>query len=321
MGKVGIQFSVKRKSGAVPIEGRVGAGVVFHRGGCHSRNEFIDVADSLGWAEGVAGPVAVEFPEGLVVIVVVPFGLGEEVAEGGDEGAGGGWLVWRGDGGEGAEVHEGDYVGCGEVEAGEVGLEAGEDGRREGFCVGGLGVGGYGGVVVVWGFEGGAEAVFHGVVGGVVFGDGEDGVGEGVWDFGEAVLDQGGVVALGEFLGGFDYPILVGRTDEGGVVPGEVLVAVVEVDARVDHLLLAEGGELVGAEGVFVRFDELVAWGVGGDIALDFPDEGLVEDGFAHGGISSPVTGEDLGRDYPATVRDGWVDLGGHREEGGVLAP
>lgn len=76
-------------------------------------------------------------------------------------------------------------------------------------------------------------------------------------------------------------------------------------------MLFAKGGELVGAEGVFVGFDELVAWGVVRDLALDFLDEGFVGEGFARSGISSPVAGEDLGGDYSATLRDGWVDVGG----------
>lgn len=62
---------------------------------------------------------------------------------------------------------------------------------------------------------------------------------------------------------------------------GEVSVAVVEVDARVDELLSAEGGELVVAEGVFEGFEELVGGRVVGDFAVDFVDEGFVDGGFA----------------------------------------
>lgn len=123
--------------------------------------------------------------------VGVPFADGEEGTKRGDG------TVW-GEGGdrvERAEVHEGDCIGVGEVRAGEVGVEARCDGRREDGPPGGLGGCADGGDRA--GLEGRAEAVVERVVGAWGFGDddhfprGEEVVRSG----GGAVADKGVVVA------------------------------------------------------------------------------------------------------------------------------
>lgn len=66
------------------------------------------------------------------------------------------------------------------------------------------------------------------------------------------------MVALGPVLGGFDDAGFAGGADERGRFAGQAGVAIVELDAAVDHLLLAEKGQLVGAESV----DKVVKEGV-----------------------------------------------------------
>lgn len=118
-----------------------------------TRHKLVGEADALSWAERVAGAKTVEFEEGLEVVVIRPFGGSEECAERRQRGQG---VLCNGI--EGAEVHEGQSVGVGEVGAGEGGVEAGGDGRGEGgekFLFGG------GGDAVESGgvFECGAETV------------------------------------------------------------------------------------------------------------------------------------------------------------------
>ena len=56
----------------------------------------------------------------------------------------------------------------------------------------------------------------------------------------------------------------------------QISVAVVELDSGVDHLLLAELGELVGAQGVVVGLEELKVRTKGGGFFLDLHDDGGV---------------------------------------------
>lgn len=67
---------------------------------CEPSDELVDVTYALGWAERIPRAVAVEFPEGLVVVVLMPFVGGEERAEGGYSARRGGDCF------EGAEVHD-----------------------------------------------------------------------------------------------------------------------------------------------------------------------------------------------------------------------
>lgn len=125
-------------------------------------------------------------------------------------------------------------------------------------------------------------------------------------------------------LGRVDDAGLARGADEGqggGGVVEEGLVAVVEVQAGAEHVGLAEGGELVGAEGVAVGAEEGVVGGVRGGVGLDAGDEGAVDEGFEGGGVAGAVAREELGKGELAGGGDGWVDLGGDREEWRVLAP
>ena len=58
--------------------------------------------------------------------------------------------------------------------------------------------------------------------------------------------------------------VLAGGADERGNVFGERLVSFVVLDSRVDHLLLAENGELVRTQDVIVVLDERVTSSVSG---------------------------------------------------------
>lgn len=118
---------------------------------CQPGDELVDEPDALSRAEGVAGPVGVEFGEGLEVVVFSPLALGEEGAEGGSLGG-------IGDSDEGAEVQEVKDVGVCEVGWGEGGGEAGSKAGEESGGEVGDGAGADG--VVVWELlKGGAEAV------------------------------------------------------------------------------------------------------------------------------------------------------------------
>lgn len=97
--EVGVDLAVDGEGSGIGVERAVDVSDELDGGLGEAGEELGDVADALGGSEGVAVGVAVPFPEGLVVVVLVPFELGEEVAKVGDLGGG------RGEGGEGAEVH------------------------------------------------------------------------------------------------------------------------------------------------------------------------------------------------------------------------
>ena len=162
-----------------------------------------------------------------------------------------------------------DCLGCGEVGAKEVGIEAGGYWGKKGGGEGGLGGGGDSDVRAGV-FEGGAEGVVEGVVAaaGGGFGDGEDGDWVGLLG-GGFVGELGAVVALGEVQGGLHDARLAGGADEDGVVLHEGGVAGVELDARVHHFLLAECSQAVGAQGILVGLDEGVGAGVRGGVGVD----------------------------------------------------
>lgn len=95
----------------------------------------------------------------------------------------------------------------------------------------------------------------------------------------------------------------------------------VELDARVDHVLFAKGCEMVGPEFVLVVLDELIAGSVALGLAVDSGNGSAVHDGFSEGRIPSAMTRQDLGEGEFAPLRNTRVHLGRHREVGRVLSP
>jgi hypothetical protein len=78
-----------------------------------------------------------------------------------------------------------------------------------------------------------------------------------------------GVVALRPVLGRLDHTSLTRRAKERSVFGRQGLVTLVELDARVDHLLLAELCEFVGAQSVLVVGEESVLAGESWDVGLE----------------------------------------------------
>jgi len=74
---------------------------------CETGDEFVCESHALRRSKRISPGITVVFSEGLVVVVLVPFIDGEEVAERGDlAGA-------RGDGIEGAKIHHVNCLDCG----------------------------------------------------------------------------------------------------------------------------------------------------------------------------------------------------------------
>ena len=95
------------------------------------------------------------------------------------------------------------------------------------------------------------------------------------------VLKEAFVVSMGEILGRMDHTSFARGTDERRIRASQSLIALVEFNAGIDHLLLAECRELVCAEGIV-------------DIAPQFGDQGGVDEGFESGRIASTMTREDV---------------------------
>lgn len=312
MPKVRVHAPPKRKR-----QRRIRASPVAHRRVRQPRQQLVDPPHALRRAERVARAEAEPLAEGLEVVVALPFGVGKYRAESGEGGGGG----VRGDDVVRAEVHEEGDFGFRDIRPREGGVEARGDGGREGGEELGLGGGADGGCRA--GEEGRAEFDAEGVVDAGALGDGEHGVGQGRGRVGGRG-GQAGVEAGGPVLGRVDDAGLARGADEGeggGGVVEQGPVALVEVQAGAEHVGLAKGGELVGAEGVAVGAEEGVVGGVRGGVGLDAGDEGAVDEGFEGRGVAGAVAGEELGKGELAGGGYGWVDLGGDREEGRVLAP
>lgn len=309
--EVGVQGAAQGEGRRVLVQRAVGGGVVLHGLVGHAGDELVGEADALRGAERVAGAVAVEFVQGFVVPVLLPLGWGEEVAEGRD-GAGG-----RGDGVERTQVHHVDRVGGGEVGAGQVRVQSGLDGWDEDG--GPLGLGGGSDLRVRAVFEICAEAVVKCVVRpGCLTDDGDrvriGGIGN---EFGCLFLME----ALGPILSALYNSRFTRRANEWRKDVRQVGVAIEELDARVDHFLLAERRQLVGTECILVAGKKRVVASVSLHVVVNPLNSRVVRRCFACRRISSSMSRQDLHKRHLALNRNVGRDLRRHAEKRRVLAP
>lgn len=115
--------------------------------------------------------------------------------------------------------------------------------------------------------------------------------------------------------------VLARRAHKRRLALQELLVASVEMRARVDHLLAAGIRQLVRAQSVFVVLQEGEFIGIGGARVLYQADGGAVEQRLAHGGVPATVARQDRGEAYIAVLGGLDIDFGGHRVPERVLAP
>jgi hypothetical protein len=74
----------------------------------------------------------------------------------------------------------------------------------------------------------------------------------------------------------------------------EGLITVIELAARVDHLLLAKNGELIASKRILIVLDKLVAFAVGSDRGIDCFDRGVVIGSLGCSWVASSMAREDL---------------------------
>ena len=101
----------------------------------------------------------------------------------------------------------------------------------------------------------------------------------------------------------------------------ECLISIIELAAGVDHLLLAEGSELISSKDVLIIFDELISFPVGSDGGVDLLDGRVICGRLGSGWITSSVARQNLNE---VDLTMGWHtcgDLRFHREVWRVLTP
>lgn len=235
MAEVRVDRRIQREHLWIGDERAVGAGIIDDRCLREARDELIGEADALRRPHGVSLREAVELAQRLEVVVVAPLGVREEVAEG-REGQGVAGVGACEDGLEGAQVHEVDDVGGGQICAGEIRVDAFADRCGEGRREASLGV--CADVGVGPGLEGGAEAVGERVVERGAFVDARGRIAVDV--IGPRVRGIGvprHFVTLHPPVSRGDDTVLTGGADVRDGVFREGLVALVDLPSHVEKLL------------------------------------------------------------------------------------
>lgn len=101
------------------VEGTINAGVVVDWLLGHSRHQLVDEANALGGTQRVAISVSIVFPQRLIIVVLMPFVLGEQSAK---------RRELTGDGCnrlEGTNIHDVNCLGDAQICAREVGIQPG----------------------------------------------------------------------------------------------------------------------------------------------------------------------------------------------------
>ena len=101
----------------------------------------------------------------------------------------------------------------------------------------------------------------------------------------------------------------------------EQLISLIELGSRVDHLLLTEERELIGPQSILVILEESILVWIAFGVGMDLLDCGVVHLCLGSSGISSTVTGQDVGKGDRATQWHIAGDTRGHTEERTVLTP
>lgn len=200
----------------------------------------------------------------------MPLLLSEEVAERVDSAS------RRSHGVERAEIHHVDGLLDRQVRTWQTSVQPVADGRSKDVGPSTLGVVGN---VTIWAvLEVRTEVMVERIIHAVGLGDDNDvvRVRRVAMRSSTPVCKLCGMEALGEVLCGLDNARLAGRPEEGRRLRRKSLVATVELDAGVNHLLLAKDGELISAQRVRVVRQKGVRSSEGLDIGVDLLDGGIV---------------------------------------------
>ena len=295
MRKISVERRVERKRSGIGVQGVVAAGVVVDRRVSEPGDELVGIAHPLGRSERVACAVAVVLVKGLEVVVVDPLFVREQGTERGKLGVD----RVRGDGVKGTHIHQVGHLFTRQSDPGQVLLKALANRGHKGGGEVGFNVVGQFAVL-----EGGAGAGVEGVVGGAGLGDDHVDLGRRLTRLGARILDLGALETLNELPSRGNHAARVRGSDERDNVLGERLVSLVELDARVDQLLLPKGSQIVGTQAVVVRLEERVLPLEGGRILLDLLDQGSVLLTLGRGRIPGSVAGENLRKGDPTSSRD-----------------
>ena len=84
---------------------------------------------------------------------------------------------------------------------------------------------------------------------------------------------------------------------------GQALVAVVKLDARIDHLLLAEEGQVVGTKCIRVTGQKRINSSESSHIGLDIGDESPVRFRLARSWVTCPMAREHLSKSQVTALR------------------
>lgn len=255
----------------------------------HTCDKLVGEAHPLRGAKRVAIAVSIVLVKSLVVVVLVPLLLGEESAEWRDGAVWGSYSVER------AQVHHVDDFCSGEVRSCEVAVEALLDGRDENagpcllctvrdFAVRAV-------------FESRAKIVVQSVVLTSLFRNHQN----WVWVRRiEAEMESVGLScimeALSEVLSRLDNAVLARRSNEGSQNTSQLLIALVELDARVDHFLLTERAELVRSQSVLVVLKERILSRVALHVLVDLLNCGIVRSGLGSCRVTGTMARQDLSK-------------------------
>lgn len=198
-----------------------------------------------------------------VIIVLMPLSLAEQRAERAD-GSG-----VQSDSVERTEIHHVDRLNGRQVRTRQIDVQAIADGHRK--DVGPLLLRGVRDATKPTFFKVGADLMVQRVVQTQVLGDLQDliRIRSVTSRPGTSVHLLRRVVALRPVPGRLDHTSLTRRAKERSVFGRQGLVTLVELDARVDHLLLAELREFVGAQSVLVVGEESIFAGESWDVGLE----------------------------------------------------